>query len=147
MRSIKYIVVHCTGGNPNETIEQLKNGFKALGWKNNGYHIVVDGKGARHNITPLNQIANGVAGHNSKSIHVSYMGGKVVKGKPVDTRTEEQKTELLKILKELKKQFPTAVIVGHRDFSADTNKNGVIDHFEWIKACPCFDAKKEYENI
>jgi hypothetical protein len=36
MRSIKYIVVHCTGGNPNETIEQLKNGFKALGWKNNG---------------------------------------------------------------------------------------------------------------
>ncbi len=147
MRSIKYIVVHCTGGSQKETIQQLKQGFKARGWKNNGYHIVVDGAGARHNITPLDEIANGVANNNSKSIHVSYMGGKVIKGKPVDTRTESQKIELIKILTELKKEFPTAIIVGHRDFSPDTNKNGVIDSFEWIKACPCFDAKKEYEKI
>ncbi|MFA9212483.1 MAG: N-acetylmuramoyl-L-alanine amidase [Candidatus Methylacidiphilales bacterium] len=147
-REIKHIVVHCTAGNPNETIAQLKAGFAARGWRNNGYHIVVDGSGARHNITPLESIANGVAGHNSKSIHLTYMGGVNMKtGKPEDTRTAAQKAQLLAILKELRKQYPTAEIVGHRDFSPDKNKNGVIESFEWIKVCPSFNAKKEYEKI
>ncbi|MBX7204154.1 MAG: N-acetylmuramoyl-L-alanine amidase [Bacteroidia bacterium] len=147
MREINYIVVHCTGGSPNETIPQLIAGFRSNGWKNNGYHIVVDGSGARHNITPLEQIANGVQGHNAKSVHVSYMGGKIVKGKGVDTRTDAQKAQLLSILRELRAKFPKAKIVGHRDFSPDKNGNGVIESFEWIKVCPCFDANKEYEKI
>lgn len=126
---------------------ELFAGFKARGWKNYGYHIVVDGKGARHDITPLENIANGVAGHNAKSIHVSYMGGIDKTGKPIDNRTQAQKAQLISILKELKAKFPHALIQGHRDFSADTNHNGKIDTWEYIKYCPCFEAKKEYEKI
>lgn len=147
MREIKYIVLHCTAGNQKETIEELKAGFKSRGWKNNGYHIVVNGNGKRFDITPLETIANGVAGHNSKSIHVSYMGGIDAKGKAKDTRTDEQKIQLLSIVKELKQKFPEAEILGHRDFSPDTNHNGKVDQVEWIKVCPCFDAKIEYKNI
>lgn len=147
MRVINYIVLHCTAGNPNETIEQLKQGFRARGWKNNGYHIVVNGKGERINLTPLESIANGVAGHNANSIHVSYMGGIDAKGKPKDTRTDLQKSQLLAIVKELKQKFPKATILGHRDFSPDLDKDGVVESFEWVKVCPCFDAKIEYKNI
>jgi N-acetylmuramoyl-L-alanine amidase len=147
MRVINYIVVHCTGGNLNETIPQLKAGFKANGWKNNGYHIVVDGKGARHDITPLEQVANGVQGHNANSIHVSYMGGIYKAGKGIDTRTAEQKLQLVSILKELRSKYPKATILGHREFSPDKNKNGVIESFEWTKVCPCFNAKQEYAKI
>ena len=43
--------------------------------------------------------------------------------------------------------WPRAKICGHRDFSPDKNGNGVIDPWEYIKACPCFDARHEYAYI
>ncbi len=149
-RNIKYIVVHCTAGMQTESIQDLIKGFRLRGWKNNGYHIVVDAKGVSHYITPLDDIANGVAGHNSGSIHVSYMGGVAkVKGKlvTVDNRTDAQKATLIKELTTLKKLHPTAMILGHRDLSPDLNKNGVIEPNEWVKQCPCFYAIPEYKNI
>lgn len=148
MRDIQYIVVHCTGARQDETIPQLIRGFRARGWKNNGYHIVVDGSGNRHDITPLETIANGVAGHNSKSVHVSYMGGWDSKiKKALDNRTPAQKGQLIAILKELRGKFPKAKIVGHRDFSPDKDGDGIIEKFEWIKVCPSFDAILEYKHI
>jgi N-acetylmuramoyl-L-alanine amidase len=50
-----------------------------------------------------------------------------------DTRTPAQKEALLRLLKELRAEYPAAKIYGHCDFAN--------------KACPCFDAKKEYANI
>ncbi len=142
--------MHCTAGNQKETIEQLKKGFKARGWKNNGYHIVIGADGTIYYITPLEDIANGVAGFNANAIHISYMGGvEKIDGKlkAVDNRTEAQKAALVSILTELKAKFPAAKILGHRDFSPDTNKNGKVDKFEWLKFCPCFDAAEEYKNL
>jgi N-acetylmuramoyl-L-alanine amidase len=142
--------VHCTAGWANETIPALIKGFRDNGWKNNGYHIVVDGVGKSHLITPLNNIANGVAGHNSQSIHVSYMGGIVRNGRKIlagDTRTNEQKAELTRVLTQLKKLHPTAMILGHRDLSPDLDKDGVVEPNEWVKMCPCFYAIPEYKNI
>lgn len=149
-RNIKYIVVHCTAGMQNESIEDLIKGFRLRGWNNNGYHIVVDGNGTSHYITPLDKIANGVQGHNSDSIHVSYMGGVAkVKGKliTVDNRTDAQKATLVKELTTLKKLHPNAMILGHRDLSPDLNHNGIIEPKEWVKQCPCFYAIPEYKNI
>lgn len=147
MREIKYIVLHCTGGNQNTTIASLENSWKRLGWKNKGYHFVVLASGAVQNITPVDQIANGVAGYNRHSIHISYMGGIDKAGKPIDNRTVEQRNSLRKLVKEMKTKFPLAKVCGHRDFSPDKDKDGVIESFEWIKVCPCFDAGKEYAGI
>lgn len=145
MRKIDNIVVHCTAGHADESISVLIKGFRRRGWRNNGYHIVVDGNGNRHDITPLKRVANGVAGHNSNSIHVSYMGGvNFETGKAEDTRTENQKAVLIEILQELRTKFPNATILGHRDLSPDKDKNGKVDRYEWLKACPSFDAIKEY---
>ena len=46
MRTIKYIVVHATGGSQRTTIKELMLEFARLGWKAPGYHYVVhvDGK-------------------------------------------------------------------------------------------------------
>ena len=78
---------------------------------------------------------NGVKGFNSVSINISYIGGVDAQNKPIDNRTEAQKKALLDLLKKLKKQFPKAIIQGHRDFP------GVK------KACPSFNAKEEYKNL
>lgn len=148
MRPIKYIVVHCTGGSQKETIKQLKAGFRARGWKNDGYHFVVHPDGSITALVPIENIANGVAGHNAKAIHISWIGGwESNQRKAVDNRTDEQKTALREKLTELQDMFPKAEILGHRDFSPDKNQNGIVDKYEWVKVCPCFDAREEYKNI
>lgn len=88
-----------------------------------------------------------MAGFNKGIVAVSYIGGIDAKGKAIDNRTPAQKATMLKLVIELKSKFKTAIVQGHRDFSPDKNHNGKIDWFEYIKQCPCFDAKKEYANI
>nr|DAK19404.1 MAG TPA: endodeoxyribonuclease I [Caudoviricetes sp.] len=147
MRNIKYIAVHCTASSQHATIKELLLEFKRKGWSKPGYHYIVDVSGKVFNTLSEDEVSNGVKGFNSNLINVAYIGGIDTKGKPVDNRTEEQKKSLLLLLKALRKKYPNAIIQGHRDFSPDTNKNGIVDPWERIKACPCFDAKVEYKNL
>ena len=147
MRTIKYIVVHATGGSLRTTIKELLLVFKGLGWKNPGYHYVVAADGTITQLLSEDKVSNGVRGYNRMLINVAYIGGLDAKGKYADTRTPEQKEALRKLLGMLHKKYPAAEIRGHRDFSPDLNRNGIIEPNEFIKACPCFDAKKEYKDI
>lgn len=147
MREIKYIAVHCTASSQHTTIKELQQEFHRKGWKNSGYHYVVAADGAITQLLDEEKVSNGVKGFNSVSVNVAYIGGIDTNAKPIDNRTDEQKASLRSLLKLLHKKYPTAVIQGHRDFSPDLNHDGRITSNEYIKACPCFDAKKEYENI
>ena len=147
MRNIKYIAVHCTASHQSMTIEGLKQEFRRKGWVNPGYHYVVSPDGKITQLLDEEKVSNGVKGFNSVSINVAYIGGIDTNGKPVDNRTDAQKASLCSLLKMLHKKYPTAVIQGHRDFSPDLNKDGKITSNEWMKACPCFNAKEEYSNL
>ncbi|MDV4024245.1 N-acetylmuramoyl-L-alanine amidase [Elizabethkingia anophelis] len=136
MRNIKYIAVHCTATPQTATVSSIQNYWKNhLGWKNPGYHFIIKPNGEVVNLLPIEEVSNGVQGFNSGAINISYIGGVDAKNTPLDNRTPEQKASLLKLLKELRKKFPNAIIQGHRDFP------------NVKKACPSFNAKKEYENI
>jgi len=135
MRKIEFIAVHCTATDKNTTVESILNYWKnTLGWKNPGYHFIVDQYGKTTNLLPIIEVSNGVQGYNSKTINIAYIGG-IVNGMPKDTRTEAQKKALKEYLYGLKKHFPNAIIQGHRDFP------------DVHKACPCFNAKDEYDNL
>jgi N-acetylmuramoyl-L-alanine amidase len=147
MRVINYIVVHCTATPQSHTIADMQRYWReTLKWSNPGYHYVVLADGSYRSLQDISLTANGVKGYNHNSIHISYIGG-VVNGKPADNRTPQQKATLERLLKELKTRFPGAKIKGHRDFSRDTNGNGIVDSWERIKECPCFDAIPEYAHI
>lgn len=147
MRNIKYIAVHCTASHQSMTIEGLKQEFRRKGWVNPGYHYVVSPDGKITQLLDEEKVSNGVKGFNSVSINVAYIGGIDTNGKPNDNRTDAQKASLCSLLKMLHKKYPTAVIQGHRDFSPDLNKDGKITPNEWMKACPCFNAKEEYREL
>ena len=98
-------------------------------------------------LLPDEQISNGVQGYNSTAINVAYVGGIDANGKGVDNRTPEQKKSLISVLSELKKKYPDAKIMGHRDISPDKNGNGIVDPWERIKECPVFDAMEEYKSL
>ena len=136
MRVIKYIAVHCTATPQTTSIDSIKNYWKTnLGWKMPGYHFIIKPDGEAVKLLSVDEVSNGVKGFNSETINISYIGGIDKDGKPIDNRTPAQKATLLKLLKEFRAKFPNAIIQGHRDFP------------NVKKACPSFNAKKEYENI
>lgn len=136
MRIIKYVAVHCTATSQKTSISAIQSYWKnQLGWKMPGYHFIILPNGEAVPLLPIDQVSNGVKGFNSVTINIAYLGGVDSKGNPKDNRTAAQKATLLKLLKEYKKKFPTAIIQGHRDFP------------DVKKACPSFDAKTEYKNV
>ena len=139
---VKYVVLHCTAdqGIRNNPKEFYLNIWKRMGWSRPGYNYLIAPNGKIDTLVPINnnglvefrELANGVAGINSQSIHISYQGGIDSRGRPKDTRTKAQKESINKLLFDLRKQFPWIDIVGHNQFAN--------------KACPSFNVKKEYNK-
>lgn len=146
-RKIRYIVLHCTATPQTTSIASLLSGFRARGWSAPGYHYVVSPEGKLHQLLPEDKVSNGVKGFNAHAINIAYIGGVDQKGKGIDNRTPEQKFTLIETLRTLKKRYPEARILGHRDFSPDLNHNGIVDPWERIKECPCFNAINEYAHL
>lgn len=135
-RYINEIIVHCsaTPEGKDFTVTDIKKWHLARGFSDIGYHYVIYRDGSVHTGRDESKIGAHCTGHNSYSIGVCYIGGCASDGKtPKDTRTDAQKTALVKLLKELKSRYPKATIHGHREYAN--------------KACPSFDAKKEYSSI
>ena len=136
MRTIDKIIVHCsaTAEGKDFTMADITRWHKARGWRTIGYHFVVYRDGSIHEGRNLAEQGAHCKGQNAHSIGVCYIGGCAADGKtPKDTRTTAQRKALVELLRRLKAQFPKAAIHGHRDFAA--------------KACPSFDATREYSNI
>ena len=85
-------------------------------------------------------------GSNAISLGVCYEGGLDENGKAADTRTSRQKEAMHRLVSELLQRYPDAKVVGHRDLSPDTNYNGIVDPWERIKECPCFEVIEEFES-
>lgn len=142
MRQIDKIVIHCTAASGDQPTQDILNYWRKKGWSSNGYHWLVDGNGIAVRLMPDDLVSNGVKGHNSKSIHLCYKGG--WNGK--DTRTEAQKETLKVLVDQYRSKWPNAEVLGHRDLSPDLDKDGIVEPHEWVKLCPCFDARKEYKS-
>lgn len=135
-RVIKEIIVHCsaTPEGKDFTVSDIKRWHLERGFSDIGYHYVIYRDGSIHVGRSESVAGAHCTGHNTISIGVCYIGGMDSTNKnPKDTRTQQQKDALLRLLKELKRKYPSAKIYSHRDFAN--------------KACPSFDATKEYALI
>ena len=136
MRTVTLIVVHCSANKAGSALRlaDIDRYHRSLGWKGCGYHFVIPEDGTIEEGRPLSRVGAHCRGHNRHSIGVCYVGGLDGQGKPADTRTPAQRVALRQLLERLHGEFPKAVIVGHRD----------LDNH---KACPCFDAVREYRDL
>lgn len=136
------LVVHVTATPPSANIgaKEVDAMHRARGFNGIGYHYVIRRNGKVEPGRPENQVGAHVENFNSISVGVSLVGGVDAKGRPQDNKTPEQERALEQLLRELSGRYPGAKICGHRDLSPDRDGDGVIEHGEWIKACPCFDA-------
>ena len=135
MRAISLIVVHCSATRCDRsytehdlTTDHLRRGFSGA-----GYHFYIRKNGDIKTLRPLERPGAHARGYNAHSIGICYVGGLDGKGLPQDTRTPAQKAALTQLLQELGRQFPASLTVGHCDLNPQ-------------KACPSFDAVKEYKG-
>ena len=136
-RIITELIVHCTATPEGRdyTVNDIRTWHRQQGWSDIGYHYVIYRDGTINPGRDVDTIGAHTAGHNTNSIGICYVGGCATDGKtPKDTRTPEQRQALTALLKMLREIYPSARIYGHRDF---TN----------MKACPSFDARKEYRSL
>ncbi len=132
-RTINKIIVHCTATRPSQacTVELIDKWHRERGFDCIGYHYVIYRDGSVHEGRPLSKVGAHCTGQNSDSIGISYCVGVAEDGKtPQDNRTDAQKQALKQLIKELRQAYGDIPVYGHRDFAN--------------KACPSFDAKKEY---
>ena len=149
-RKITEIIIHCsaTPEGRDYTVDDIRRWHKQRGYSDVGYHYIVYRNGILAQGRDVNIIGAHASGHNAHSIGICYIGGMSADNtRPEDTRTLRQKGRLLSLLVDLRKLYPNARIVGHRDLSEDKNGNGIIEPSEWMKACPSFDATSEYHRI
>lgn len=149
-RKITEIIIHCsaTPEGKDYTVDDIRRWHKQRGYADVGYHYIVYRNGILAQGRDVNIIGAHASGHNAHSIGICYIGGMNAENtRPEDTRTLRQKARLLSLLVDLRKLYPNARIIGHRDLSEDKNGDGIIDSSEWMKACPSFDAKSEYHRI
>ena len=137
MRKINKIIIHCaaTPEGKDYTVEQIRQWHttpkpKGNGWRDIGYHFVIYRDGSVHAGRPIEQIGAHTSGYNANSIGICYIGGCAKDGKtPKDTRTEAQRSALVKLVAELRTKVPGATVHGHNEFAN--------------KACPSFNVQKD----
>ena len=136
MRTITLIIVHCSANKAGSAFRMADiDGYhRSLGWTGCGYHYVIPTDGTIEPGRPEEMVGAHCKNHNRYSIGVCYIGGLSKDDQPTDTRTEAQRLALRRLLEDLHRRYPQALIVGHRDLGPN-------------KDCPCFNAVAEYRDL
>ena len=136
MRTITLIIVHCSANRAGSALRMadIDRYHRSLGWIGCGYHYVIPADGTIEPGRPEEMVGAHCRHHNRHSIGICYIGGLSADGTPMDTRTDAQRVALRRLLEELHRRYPNAVIVGHRDLNPQ-------------KACPCFNVVSEYHDL
>lgn len=130
MRKLNEIIVHCaaTREGQNFTVKQIRSWHLARGWNDIGYHYVIYLDGTIVDGRPLSKTGAHVAGRNTGTIGICYVGGVAKDGKtPKDTRTPAQRKSLESLITQLKGRYPSIKTVsGHNQYAN--------------KACPSYNV-------
>ena len=117
MRKINRIILHCTATPEGKhfDVDTIRRWHvKDRGWKDIGYHYVIELDGQIQAGRPVELLGAHCLGQNKFSIGVCYVGGmNKAMTKPKDTRTEEQKESLINLIADIRKKYPNVTIHGH----------------------------------
>jgi N-acetyl-anhydromuramyl-L-alanine amidase AmpD len=132
IQSTNFIVIHCSATRPDAQVteETVRQWHLARNWSDIGYHVFIRRCGMIEYGRPLDVKGAHVLGHNHDSVGICLAGGLSTEGLPENNFTDDQWMSLERVVKAFRYLFPSAKVLGHRDFS------GVS------KACPCFDVRE-----
>ena len=124
-----FIAVHCAATDASQDIgkAEIDVWHRQRGFLCIGYHFVIRRNGKIEYGREVRTVGAHVKGYNHNSIGICMVGGGSTK--EVNNFTTAQWATLEGLLRDLRHEYPDAVIQGHRDFP---------DVHKW---CPSFDVK------
>ena len=137
-REVRLLIIHCSATRYDRDfpVEALRASHKARGFADIGYHFYSTRDGYLHRCRPVNYLVIQRPARSTRFPYTSLFRATKEAGTPSDTRTYAQKCSLLDLLRQLRRDYPEAKIVGHCQLSPYIRK-----------ACPCFDAREEYAGL
>lgn len=140
MRPLNEIIIHCSATRPDwmakntldEKVAEIRRWHvRDRGWRDIGYHYVIDRTGAVALGRPLSQVGAHVQGRNAGTIGICLLGGHG--SAETDTfakhYTVAQEKALRALIADLQGRYPSIrAVTGHNQFAA--------------KACPGFSVPK-----
>lgn len=130
IKSVDYLVVHCSATKEDQDIgvNEIRRWHRQRGFFDVGYHYVIRRDGSIEKGREDNVPGAHARGFNHRSLGICLVGGVESNGKTAEQNFTPQQYETLKsLLFNLKREYPEATVLGHRDLP---NVN---------KACPSFD--------
>ncbi len=139
MRAVNEIIVHCSATRPDwmagqstrdKAMEIRRWHMRDRGWKDIGYHFLVDRNGTVVTGRPIEQTGAHVQGHNTGTIGVCLIGGHGSSETDQFSEhfTEHQDKALRHLLADLQHRYKISKVTGHNQYAA--------------KACPGFNVPK-----
>ncbi|MBV7408211.1 N-acetylmuramoyl-L-alanine amidase [Maritimibacter sp. DP1N21-5] len=143
MRPITEIIVHCTATRADwwaskptsaKVAEIRRWHVQDRGWRDIGYHYLIDRDGTVATGRPLAQVGAHTQGHNTGTIGISLFGGHGSSENDAfeEHFTPEQDAALRKLIAGLKSEFGITKVSGHNQYAA--------------KACPGFNVPRWLER-
>jgi N-acetylmuramoyl-L-alanine amidase len=129
MRRVDEIIIHCSATRPqwmhnaplSEKIAEIRRWhMQDRGFKDIGYHYIMDRNGMVDTGRPLEQEGAHVIGHNADTIGVCLIGGHGSAATDLfnENFTQEQDRTLRKLIADLRKRFPAIdKVSGHNYYS------------------------------
>ena len=138
---VKEIIIHCSATKPEwlatkplaTKIAEIKRWHtQDRGWRDIGYHVVIDRDGAVGPGRPENVVGAHVRGKNKGSLGVCLIGGHGSSADDdfLDNFTPEQRQATWKVIRDIAKRTDIQRVSGHNQFAG--------------KACPGFRADREF---
>ena len=124
---VKYLIIHCsdTPENKNLSAVDIHKMHIGFGWDGVGYHKIIDRGGNIESGRPEYWVGAHVKGLNNISLGVCLIGR--------NNFLDVQFDALRLILKEWKKKYPKAIIMGHRDSIKTSKTCPNFDVINWCK--------------
>ena len=111
-RPINLLVIHHSASPRMTSLQQIQQWHRNKGWREIGYHFVIDGSGQLQKGRPVKEAGAHAMGHNTHSLGICVTGNNT---KREDRWSDYQKDALVSFVKGFRVFFPVAEIVGHRD--------------------------------
>lgn len=137
LKAVNFIVVHCSATPEDMDIgaDEIKRWHLQRGWLDIGYHYVIRRNGKVEKGRPTNVPGAHARGFNHLSLGICLVGGVESDKKTAEANFTQAQWESLELqLRELKRAYPEAEILGHRDLPRVQ------------KQCPSFDVRSWWES-
>ena len=112
--NIKYLVIHCSDTDENDSALDIHKLHLSFGWDGIGYHKVIKRDGIIENGRPEYWVGAHVYKYNHMSLGVCLIGK--------SNFNNLQLSSLYTVIKNWKMKYPIAKIIGHNEFEY-TNKS------------------------